>query len=121
MKPSMFTTTCIKGNKLIALHTEETFPQALIEHDIDIVFDLAESISKSAISISSALKMADYVVAPIYNEYKSLVAGLNTINQIKEHNQKIIVVAIKFQKQKGGYFQRRLDAKLGFFEYLKWG
>ena len=95
----------IEENKLIALHTEEAFPEELMEHDIDIVFDLAGSISKSAVSISSALKMADYVVVPIYNEYKSLVAGLNTINQIKEYNQNIIVIATKLQKQKGDIFK----------------
>lgn len=95
----------IEENKLIALHTEEAFPQELVDHDIDIVFDLAGSISKLALSISSALKMADYVVVPIYNEYKSLVAGLNTINQIKEYNQNIIVVATKLQKKKGDIFK----------------
>lgn len=95
----------IDDNKLIALQTEEAFPQELVDHDIDIVFDLAGSISKFAISMSSALKMADYVIVPIYNEYKSLVAGLNTINQIKEYNQNIIVVATKLQKQKGEIFK----------------
>lgn len=95
----------IADNKLIALHTEEAFPQELIEHDIDIVFDLAGSISKLAVSISSALKMSDFVIVPIYNEYKSLVAGLNTINQIQEFNQNIIVVATKLQKQKNDIFK----------------
>lgn len=95
----------IADNKLIALHTEEAFLQELIEHDIDIVFDLAGSISKLAVSISSALKMSDFVIVPIYNEYKSLVAGLNTINQIQEFNQNIIVVATKLQKQKNDIFK----------------
>lgn len=94
----------ISDNKLIALQTEEAFPQELIGHDIDIVFDLAGSISKLAVSISSALKMSDFVIVPIYNEYKSLVAGLNTINQIQEFNQNIIVVATKLQKQKNDIF-----------------
>ena len=95
----------IEDNKLIALQMEESFPQELVTHDIDIVFDLAGSMSKSAISISSALKMADFVIVPIYNEYKSLVGGLNTINQIKEYNQNIIVVATKLQKQKNETFK----------------
>ena len=95
----------IEENKLIALHTEEAFPKEIVEHDIDIVFDLAGSISKLAVSISSALKMSDHVIVPIYNEYKSLVAGLNTINQIKEYNQNIIVIATKLQKQKSDIFK----------------
>lgn len=95
----------IADNKLIALNTEEAFPHELIEHDVDIVFDLAGSISKLAISITSALKMSNFVIVPIYNEYKSLVAGLNTINQIQEFNQNIIVVATKLQKQRIDIFR----------------
>lgn len=64
----------IEDNRLIALHSEEVFPKELVDQDVNIVFDLAGSISKSALSISSALEMADFVLVPIYNEYKSLVA-----------------------------------------------
>ena len=55
--------------------------------------------------MTSAFKMADYVIVPIYNEYKSLVAGLNTIVQIQEYNKNIIVVATKLQKQKNDTFK----------------
>lgn len=92
----------IHDNQLIALDTEEPFPAKLA--DIDIVFDLAGSISKLAVSITSALSMADVVLVPIYNEYKSLVAGLNTIHQIQEYNSNIIVVATKLQKGKREMF-----------------
>lgn len=95
----------LPDNRLIALQTEEAFPEALVTEDIDIVFDLAGSISKMALSMTSAFKMADYVIVPIYNEYKSLVAGLNTIVQIQEYNQNIIVVATKLQKQKNDIFK----------------
>lgn len=94
----------VEDNKLIALQMEEAFPQELVTHDIDIVFDLAGSISKSAVSISSALKMADFVVVPIYDEWKCLNAGVNTVNQVKEFSKNIIVVATKLQKQKGETF-----------------
>ena len=87
----------IQDNQLIALDTEDEFPDV---GSIDIVFDLAGSISKSAHSITSALKMSDYVIVPIYNEYKCLVAGLNTINQILEYNSNVIVVATKLIKTK---------------------
>jgi hypothetical protein len=55
---------------------------------------------KSAHSITSALKMSDYVIVPIYNEFKCLVAGLNTISQILEYNNNIIVVATKYELNK---------------------
>lgn len=94
----------LDDNQLIALDTEEPFPQELATMDFDIVFDLAGSISKLAVSITSALAMSDVVIVPIYNEYKSLVAGLNTIHQIQEYNQNIIVVATKLQKGKKEIF-----------------
>lgn len=94
----------IPDNQLIALNTEEAFPAEIEEHDIDIVFDLAGSISKLALSISSALKMADVVIVPMYNEYKSLVASVNTVAQIRELNQNIVIVATKLQKQKSDTF-----------------
>ncbi|MFT2112749.1 hypothetical protein [Marinomonas sp. 2405UD68-3] len=90
----------LEDNRLIALDTEEPFPNELKEMDIDIVFDLAGSISKLAVSITSALSMSDVVLVPIYNEYKSLVAGLNTIHQIRQYNSNIVVVATKLQKGK---------------------
>lgn len=90
----------IEDDQLIALDTEEPFPSELKDMDVDIVFDLAGSISKLAVSITSALAMSDVVIVPIYNEYKSLVAGLNTIHQIQQYNKNIIVVATKLQKGK---------------------
>jgi len=94
----------LDDSQLIALDTEEPFPQELMDTDIDIVFDLAGSISKLAVSITSALSMADIVLVPIYNEYKSLVAGLNTIHQIQAYNQNIVVIATKLQKGKREIF-----------------
>jgi MinD-like ATPase involved in chromosome partitioning or flagellar assembly len=90
----------LDDNQLIALDTEEPFPPELLNMDINIVFDLAGSISKLAVSITSALSMSDVVLVPIYNEYKSLVAGLNTIHQIHQYNQNVIVIATKLQKDK---------------------
>lgn len=90
----------IEDNQLIALDTEEPFPQELVDMDIDIVFDLAGSISKLAVSITSALSMSDIVLVPIYNEYKSLVAGLNTLHQIMAYNRNVVVIATKLQKGK---------------------
>lgn len=68
------------------------------------MFDLAGSISTTAHSITSAIKMSNWVIVPIYNEFKCLVAGLNTINQIKEYNNNIVVVATKLHKTKNDVF-----------------
>lgn len=85
--------------KFIALDLNESFPN--IPNDIDIVFDLAGSLSASAKSISSAIEQSDWVIVPIYDEYKSILAGLNTLAEVLHLNQNVIVVATKLQKQRG--------------------
>lgn len=65
------------------------------------MFDLAGSLSASAKSISSAIEQSDWVIVPIYDEYKSIIAGLNTLAEVLRLNQNVIVVATKLQKQRG--------------------
>lgn len=87
----------IPDERLLCLDLNEAFPP--IGDDIDIVFDLAGSISANAISITSAIKQSDVVIVPIYNEVKAIKAGLNTIAEVMALNQNIIVVATKLQKR----------------------
>lgn len=65
-----------------------------------MIFDLAGSISKSALSISSAIRQSDVVLVPIYNEIKSINAGLNTIAEVLNLNKNVVVIATKLQKKK---------------------
>ncbi len=91
----------MSDDQLLSVEMEEGFPDV---GDIDIVFDLAGSISRHAASIESALTCSDVVIVPIYNELKCLVAGLNTINVVSDYNKNIIVIATKLQKTKKDMF-----------------
>ena len=75
----------------------EPFPK--IPDNIDIVFDLAGSISNDAKSITSALSQSDLVLVPIYNEIKSIKAGLSTISECLPLNPRIVVIATKLQRR----------------------
>lgn len=88
--------------KLLPIEPHEKFPE--IPETIDIVFDLAGSISREASSISSAIEQSDVVIVPIYNEIKSLNAGIHTIIEVSNFTKNIIVIATKLQKQKGDIF-----------------
>ena len=88
--------------KLLPVEPHEKFPE--IPETIDIVFDLAGSISREASSISSAIEQSDLVIVPIYNEIKSLNAGIHTIIEVSNFTKNIIVIATKLQKQKGDIF-----------------
>jgi len=92
----------IPEEKLLAVELHEAFPP--IPNDIDIVFDLAGSISRGASSIFSAISQSDVVIIPIYNEIKSLNAGIHTILEVSNLTKNIIVIATKLQKQKKEVF-----------------
>jgi cellulose biosynthesis protein BcsQ len=88
--------------KLLPVEPHEKFPE--IPDNIDIVFDLAGSISKQSPSISSAISQSDVVIVPIYNEIKSLNAGIHTILEVSNFTKNIIVIATKLQRQKNDVF-----------------
>ncbi len=88
----------IPDKRLLCIDLNEPFPA--VGDDIDIVFDLAGSISSSAQSITSAIRQSDVVLIPIYNEVKAIKAGLNTIAEVQALNPNIIVIATKLQKRK---------------------
>ena len=93
----------IPDDRLLALEANEAFPD--VPDEIDIVFDLAGSITENSISIISALKQADIVIVPISNEVKSLRSGIGTIREIKQFTSNILVVATKLQKHRKDTFK----------------
>ncbi len=74
------------------------------DDDLDLVIDLGGALSSSMVSIPSALKMADFVIVPIEDEWKSLKGGVVSIGQIMEFNKNIIVVANKLTKDRDEKF-----------------
>ncbi len=92
----------IPDDRLLALKANEAFPE--IPEDIDIVFDLAGSITENSKSIVSALQQADLVIVPISNEVKALVAGIGTLREIQKFKKNILVVATKLEKNRKEMF-----------------
>lgn len=88
--------------KLLPIEPHEEFP--IIPDEIDIVFDLAGSISKQSPSISSAITQSNLVIVPIYNEIKSLNGGIHTILEVSNFTKNILIIATKLQKQKNDVF-----------------
>lgn len=93
----------ISDDRLLALEANEAFPE--IPDDIDIVFDLAGSITENSLPITSALKQADLVIVPIFNEVKSLRSGIGTVREVKQFTSNILVVATKLQKHRKDSFK----------------
>ena len=88
----------IPEERLLALKAEEEFPE--LPPDIDIVFDLAGSMSQHAYSIVSAIRQSDLVIVPVFNEVKALHAALGTIGEVSGFTDQIMVVATKLEKER---------------------
>ena len=94
--------TFIPSERLLTASLDTPFPQ--IPKGIDVVFDLAGSLSGASVSINTALSQSDLVIIPIYNEVKCLQAGINTIREVQAFTNNIIVVATKLSKARGEVF-----------------
>ena len=86
-------------DRVLSIAADESFPT--FPDEIDIVFDLAGSISAHAHSITSAIEQSDLVIVPISNEVKSRRSGIGTIMEIEGLNSNILIVATKLQAQRG--------------------
>ena len=86
-------------DKVLSVAADDEFPE--LPSDIDIVFDLAGSISRHAHSITSAVKQSDLVIVPVYNDFKSRKSAIGTIMELEPLTDKILIVATKLQAQRG--------------------
>ncbi len=88
----------IPESHVLDVDMEEAFEG--IDDSIDIVFDLAGSMSKSAESIRSAIKQSHLVIVPIFDQANSIAGGLGTIAEIENLNSNILIVATKLKKNR---------------------
>jgi hypothetical protein len=79
---------------------DEPFP--LIPDDIDIVFDMAGTMTKYDHALVSAIKQSDVVIVPIWNNSGALGRGRDTLRALQGIAKRVIVVATKLQRDKPG-------------------
>lgn len=96
--------TFIPDDRVLALEPNQVFPE--IPSNIDIVFDLAGSISANSGSIVSALRQADLAIVPITNEVKAIYGGIGTIKEILRFCPNILVVVTKLEKGRKEQFNK---------------
>lgn len=97
----------LPDDRIFAIDLAEEFPP--FPDDIDVVFDLAGTISTESHSITSAIKQSNLVLVPIFNEVKSLHSGVGTlreIQKIKDFKGECIVIATKLRKHKRDTFTK---------------
>ena len=87
----------IDDSRLLFVASEDEVPS--FTSDIDIVFDLAGTMTSSDYSVVSALKQSDVVVVPIYNDEGALKAGMKAIHAAHKLGKTVIVAATKLEKK----------------------
>ena len=77
----------------LKIDKNEDFP--LIEENIDIIYDLGGWIDNRIVSV---VENADLVIVPMINGIMNNKTSLNSIEQIKKINNKILIIANKTKK-----------------------
>ena len=80
-------------DQLMFVAADEEFPE--IPLDIDVVFDLAGTMSKNDYSTVSAINQSNVVIVPIWNNRLSILGGLKAIKSVYSLDKPVIVVATK--------------------------
>lgn len=83
----------IDDDRLLFVAADEEFPE--IPDDINIVFDLAGTMSHNDHSTVSAIRQSDVVIVPIWNNRLSVLGGLKAIRSVAPYTKNILVVATK--------------------------
>lgn len=85
-------------NRVLEVEEGEEFPE--LPKETNMIFDLGGSLSKgSAPSIVSALRQADLVIVPCFNDADAINKSALTILEVREVNPNILVVATKLEKR----------------------
>lgn len=107
-------------DEFLEMDLTEAFPK--MPPDADVIFDLGGSISKNALSITSAIQQSDLVIVPIEEEFKAIKKGIRTIQQVNEvegFKGNILVIATNLQKGKKEVFGKNEWEKSKAFQNIK--
>ena len=80
-------------DNFLKIGKDDDFPN--IEEDIDIIYDLGGWLDNRTISI---LKQADLIIIPMINGIMNNKTSLNSIEQVKNINKNILIIANKTKK-----------------------
>jgi MinD superfamily P-loop ATPase len=90
----------IEDERLLFVAADEEFPD--IPREIDVVFDLAGTMSKNDFAAVSAIRQSDVVIVPIWNNRLSVLGGLKAIESVTGFGKKVVVVATKLSAKTKG-------------------
>ncbi|MEM9358781.1 MAG: hypothetical protein AAGB04_21580 [Pseudomonadota bacterium] len=85
-------------NRVLEIEEGDEFPE--LPDETNIVFDLGGSLSRgSAPSVLSAVRQADLVIVPCFNDPDAINKSALTLLEVREVNPNILVVATKLEKR----------------------
>ena len=85
----------IAKESLLKLSQNQALPD--LPENYDIIFDFGGYVDSRVVE---AINISNYVIIPVTSSYLDLQLAINTIEEIKKHNNNIIIVANMISSQK---------------------
>lgn len=82
-------------NRFIKVDLKSDFPN-IKEDNLKLIYDLGGWIDTRCIKL---LKEADLIIVPIINDYINNQVGINSIEEIKQYNKNILIIANRTEKK----------------------
>lgn len=86
--------TVLPENRFVKVGLNEQFPD-IEEDNAYIIYDLGGWIDVRCVKL---LQEADLIIIPVINDYINNQVALNTIEEVKKYNEKILIVANRTEK-----------------------
>ncbi|MCJ7618009.1 MAG: ParA family protein [Desulfobacterales bacterium] len=99
----------LRKKKLLKLGYNEEVPK--FPEDYNIIFDWGGHVDQRAVE---AMEQSDKVLIPVINDFLNLQVSIDAINEIKEHNNNIAIIANQVGKGDAENIRKILAA---FYDY----
>lgn len=87
----------MEESRLLYVKSDQDMPN--FDDGIEVVFDLAGTMTSGDFATVSALKQSDVVVIPMCNNLGALKAGIKTIRAVHKLNKPVIIAATKLRSK----------------------
>jgi cellulose biosynthesis protein BcsQ len=99
----------ISKESLLKLEQNQALPD--LPESYDIIFDFGGYVDSRVIK---AINMSNYIIIPVTSSYLDLQLAINTIEEIKKYNNKIIIAANMLTSQKDYFLIRDTMKKMNY-------
>ncbi|MDR1926361.1 MAG: hypothetical protein LBQ13_01565 [Endomicrobium sp.] len=84
----------LSDNQFLKIGMDEEYPE-IVEDNMLVIYDLGGWIDRRSIKL---FKAADLIIIPVINDFINNQVSINTIEEVRKHSDKILIVANRTEK-----------------------